>query len=114
MASRFEGVTLGVACPGTKVESKTYCVKGKAFLFVSRDDPIVLRFKVSATAAKAKTARVEVGAGGWSKLVLDGALPADFREWVAESHSLVGGSPRKAPTASKSPRKPSSKRKRAP
>jgi hypothetical protein len=100
IASRLDGVTEGVACAGTKIESKTYCVGGRAFLFVGAADPTVVRFKVASLAAAARKAGAEAGKGGWAKLVLDGALPARLGDFVAESYALVGGgkaTPRSVP-----------------
>ena len=91
IASRFDGVVEGVACAGTKIESKTYCVGDRAFLFVSAAEPPAVRFKVASLAAAAKKAGAEVGAGGWAKLILDGALPAGLPDFIAESYALVGG-----------------------
>lgn len=107
IASRFDGVEEGVACAGTKIESKTYCVRGRAFLFVGAAEPTVVRFKVGERAAAAKKAGAEVGAGGWAKIVLDGAPPAGFADLVAESYALVGGgkAPRGAAPKKKAKRK---------
>lgn len=101
VASRLEGVVEGVACAGTKAEAKTYCVGGQAFLFVSRAEPVTVRFKVSTSAARATKAGAIVGAGGWTKLVLANALPAGFAEWVAESRSLLQPATSKVPTVRK-------------
>jgi len=107
IASGFEGVVEGVACAGTKIESKTYCVDGRAFLFVSAADPTTVRFKVASLAAAARKAGAEVGAGGWAKLVLDG-LPTRLPDFVAESYALVGAAGKAPRTAA---RKKKAKRK---
>ncbi|HEX5135724.1 MAG TPA: hypothetical protein VFY93_02040 [Planctomycetota bacterium] len=112
ITSRFDGVVEGVACAGTKIESKTYAVRGRAFLFVGAAEPTVVRFKVGASAAAAKKAGAEVGAGGWAKIVLDGALPAGLDGLVAESYSLAGGGKAPAGRAARSTtRKRKAKRK---
>ncbi len=93
LATRHPNVTRGVACAGTELESTTYNVNDKAFLFVR---PNELRLK-------RKT--------GWVKVALAGTLPAQLGDWIAESYGLMtpirkaaarasGGA---APTAAGSP-----------
>jgi len=112
IASRFDGVVEGVACAGTRIESKTYCVGSRAFLFVGAADPTVVRFKVKSLAVAARKAGAEVGAGGWAKLVLDGPLPARLPDFVAESYALMGGGKATARgAAGKAPRRSARKKK---
>lgn len=88
-------VEVGIACAGTALESRTYRVKGKAFLFVSREH---LRLKLESSIGEARQHGAEVGTGGWTKLALD-ALPSGalLKRWIAESHALLGtNAPRKA------------------
>ena len=114
IVSRLDGVVEGVACAGTKLESKTYCVGGRAFLFVSASEPTTIRFKVASLAGAAKRAGAQVGAGGWSRLLLDGEIPAGLAELIAESHALMGGGRAPAKGApGRAPRKAGAKTKGA-
>ncbi|MCK6445570.1 MAG: hypothetical protein L6Q99_04195 [Planctomycetes bacterium] len=103
IARALEGVTRGVACAGTALESHTYKVDDKAFLFVSREH---VRLKLAEFAAEARKLGAEVGTGGWTKLSLD-ALPAEavLARWIAESHGLMRTSAPKRAAAKPSPAK---------
>ena len=91
LAAALPDVTRGVACAGTALESHTFNVNKKAFLFVSKKD---VRLKLGESAAKAKSLGFEVGANGWVKIPLaDLPVAAVLKKWVAESHALM------APTA---------------
>ena len=92
------GGSEGVACAGTALESKTFKVSDKAFLFIG---PKNARLKLVTSADEAKEwagkakSAVEFGKGGWVAIRFDGSkAPADsvLRRWVAESHSLFAGS----------------------
>ena len=105
IARRLPEVSEGLACAGTALESHTFQVGGKAFLFLSAK---VARLKLGNSAAEAKECGCEVGANGWVKLALDTLPPAAvLKRWVAESHGLLGGRgsgaavPRRAPAASR-------------
>lgn len=89
IALALPDVTQGVACAGTALESRTYCVGGKAFLFVSGKDA---RLKLADSAADATALGLLVGANGWVKLSL-AALPppAVMARWIGESHALLAG-----------------------
>lgn len=89
IARALEGVTRGVACAGTALESHTYKVDDKAFLFVSREHA---RLKLSVSVAEARRLGAQVGTGGWTKLTL-ADLPSDaaLARWIAESHGLMRG-----------------------
>ena len=91
IALALPGVDEGIACAGTALESRTYRVGTKAFLFVSAK---CARFKLSASTAEAKRLGCDVGANGWVKLALE-AMPSAsvVRRWIVESHGLVAGSP---------------------
>lgn len=93
-AKALPDVGEGVACAGTSIESKTFTVNGKAFLFVGSKN---LRLKLANSAseadrfAKHPSSAVQMGAGGWTTIRLaDGTVPEDavLRRWVAESHAL--------------------------
>jgi hypothetical protein len=96
IATALPGVTAGVACKGTKLESTTYDVGGKSFAFVRRTEAgVEVRIKLGASQAAAKQAGHGVGAGGWTKLVLDGAAPAALAGWIAESHGALAPKPKR-------------------
>lgn len=87
IALALPDVEEGIACAGTSLESRTYSVKKRNFLFVSGKEA---RLKLSKSAAEAKRLGCEVGANGWVKLPLDAMPPAAVvRRWIAESHDLV-------------------------
>src|SRR5689334_24763909 len=89
IALALPGVEQGIACAGTALESRTYLVEKKAFLFVSREHA---RLKLGSSIADARKRGAEVGSGGWTKLALSELPPAAvLRRWIAESHELVGG-----------------------
>jgi len=87
IALALPDVTQGIACAGTALESRTYQVKGKAFLFEAPKD---LRLKLASSAADAAKLGFSVGSNGWVKVPLD-ALPAApvLRRWIGESHALM-------------------------
>jgi len=89
IARALPGVEQGIACAGTALESRTYQVKGKSFLFVSKQQA---RLKLAASAPEARKLGFAVGANGWVTLPLDG-LPAAavLERWVGESHALISG-----------------------
>ncbi len=97
IARALPGVETGIACAGTSIESRTYKVGGKAFLFVSSKD---VRLKLGASAADAKKRGFEVGASLWVKL-LRASLPPDrvLAKWIAESHALMVSPPARAKRA---------------
>ena len=89
IARSLPDVTEGIACAGTKLESVTYQVRKKSFLFVSATE---LRLKLDASVAEAQRLGFTVGANGWVTARVD-VLPnlAVIRKWIAESHALAGG-----------------------
>jgi hypothetical protein len=79
----------GLACIGTALESRTYLVNKKAFLFVGKKEA---RLKLETSIDEATRLGFAVGSNGWVKLPLDGLPPAPVvRRWVKESHGLVAG-----------------------
>ena len=84
------------ACAGTKLESRTLKVRGKAFAFF-RPGHVMLKLDTSLAEAWAVAKgdpRVRVGAGGWVDLQHGDDLPIDARQlqrWLAESHGLLAG-----------------------
>ena len=96
-ALKLPDVTLGIACKGTALESTTYNANKKAFLFVGPKDARLKR------------------AAGWTKIDL--AAPpsdADVRAWVAESHALIAGEPKKPAKKKSAARKRSVAKKKSP
>ena len=87
IALALPGVEQGIACAGTALESRTYQVNKKSFLFVSKKQA---RLKLDASASEARKLGFAVGANGWVTVPLDG-LPAAavIKRWIAESYSLV-------------------------
>ncbi len=85
------GVERGVACAGTAIESKTFRCGKKAFLLVRAvDGGTELRVKLGASQPEAKRRGHQVGAHGWTKvLVANGDKPdmALLKRFVAESHA---------------------------
>lgn len=99
IALALPGVEEGVACAGTKLESRVYTAGKKSFLFVSSKE---VRLKLAASAQKAKALGFTVGANGWVKLPLD-ALPAAtvLRRWIGESYALASAGSRQVVARSK-------------
>jgi len=120
-ARRHPGIEEGVACAGTKLESRTVKVRGKAFAFFG---PGTLRLKLGASLAEAQQFAVRApdactaGAGGWIAVrYVAGAPPAAvLRRWLDESHALFAGSAAPATAAKKpaagKPRKAAAKAKK--
>jgi len=91
IALALPGVEQGIACAGTALESRTFRVNEKAFLFVSREHA---RLKLDRSLADARKRGADVGAGGWTKLNLDALPPTSIlRRWIAESHELLSSKP---------------------
>jgi len=101
IALALPGVDEGIACAGTALESRTHVANRKAFLYVSAD---CVRLELDRSVAEARKRGGQVGAGGWTKLAMDGLPPAtDLKRWIAESHGLIGaGSPGKRSSGSES------------
>jgi hypothetical protein len=78
IASALPGVGSGVACKGTSLESTTFTVKKKAFLFM----------RILGTACEL---RMKL-AGKWEKkLVPLDAPPHHLEKWLQESHASIAG-----------------------
>lgn len=98
LAHAHDGVEEGVACAGTAIESRTYIVRKKAFLFVQeKDDTLVLRMRLGASFKEAEKLAAttpkafEAGRGGWVKLAFaTGKPPREelLKRWISESYSL--------------------------
>lgn len=108
---KLPGVEEGVACAGTKLESRTLKVRGKAFAFFK---PASLMFKLGESLAEARALAAEspeqwrAGAGGWVEVKATGArLPlARLRRWLAESHALFANTTSGAGRPAKQTKKP--------
>jgi hypothetical protein len=93
-------VTEDVACKGTALESATFKLRGKAFLFVQpKAGSYIVRLKLQRSLSEASRRGYEVGANGWVKLTLASEdPPAVLAAWVDESRSIVAPpAARKAP-----------------
>lgn len=101
-ALRHANVKQTVACEGTAIESTSYTVNGKAFLFLrpraamlklgkSRDEAVTLATESPAT--------YKVGNGGWTTVAEPGKAPLTLmQKWIAESYALfANGSSKKSP-----------------
>ncbi len=94
-ALRHPDVEETVACQGTSVESASFKVKGKAFLFLRAGTAMVKLDKSRAEAARlaAKAPdRCKAGAQGWTTITLggDSAVPPELlKRWIDESYALM-------------------------
>ncbi|MFO0635722.1 MAG: hypothetical protein U0168_23015 [Nannocystaceae bacterium] len=97
------GVTEDVACKGTALESTSYKLGGRAFLFVQRKHgALVLRLKLAASADAAVRAGGTAGAHGWVTLTVPAEDPATaLQGWVHESRELVAGAKPAKPASAK-------------
>jgi hypothetical protein len=108
IAAALPDVEQGIACEGTAVESRTFKVNGKAFVFLRPGNAMV---KLDASLEEAKKVskgdpRVKPGSGGWTIIRLDdGGPPLPLmKQWITESFGLQAG-------AAKTPRKPAPRKK---
>jgi hypothetical protein len=87
-ALRHADVEEAVACKGTAVESASFKVRKKAFLFLSASHA---RVKLDASIAKARKLGCDVGKLGWVKVDLVTKTPplGTLRAWIAESYRLM-------------------------
>ncbi len=93
-ASRLPGVSESIACAGTALESKTFVVGKKSFVFIgTKDARLKLKhslFEATELSSKPRSA-IRVGTGGWVTIQLQAeVLPsvAVLRRWVKESYGL--------------------------
>jgi hypothetical protein len=99
-ARRLPDVEEGVACEGTAVESRTFRIGKKAFLFV-RPAALMLKVDESAEAVRrlaAKDDRYRIGAGGWVTVTLGSAPPPSLpliTRWMNESYRGMAAPKRK-------------------
>src|SRR5215831_1932547 len=110
-ARRHPGIEEGIACAGTKLESRTVKVRGKAFAFFGPD---TLRLKLGASLAEAQTFAAKspdacsAGAGGWVavRFATGGPPVAVLRRWLDESHALFVGAEGPKAVAKKPAKRP--------
>lgn len=103
LAAALAGTEQGIACAGTSLESRTFQVRRKTFLFLSKRQA---RLKLDSSAAEARKLGLPIGANGWVTLDLDALPPATvLKRWIAESHSLFA-----APVKSTPPKSPRSRK----
>jgi hypothetical protein len=107
-ALRHPNIEEGLACKGTVIESATFEVQGKAFLFL-RPEKAMLRLDRShgeaATLAAKKPACYKVGSGGWITISLSSPNDLSMKvlsSWVAKRYSLFAA--KRAPSSVKSKR----------
>lgn len=87
IARSLPEVEVGVACAGTSLESRTWNVGGKAFLFVSKKD---VRLKLDVSADEARARGFAVGKNLWATLPLEWLPPERvLTKWIAESHAAM-------------------------
>lgn len=121
-AGRLADVVAGIACAGTKLESHTLKVRGKAFAFLR---PGNLMFKLGDSLpeamelARAEPKQFQASAKGWVTVRYAAAMPAPkaalLARWLAESHALFASAPTRGGAPAKVPRRPgASQRTRAP
>ncbi len=92
----------GLSCKGTAIESATFKVNGKAFLFLR---PGTAMLKLDASLAEASKLAAEkpdgykVGSGAWVTIALSNPKELSMEvlaRWIAESHKLFASSQKKA------------------
>ena len=93
-ALRHPGVEESVACKGTAVESSSFKVGGKAFLFL-RSGTAMLKLEKSKSEAIELARRsphlCKTGSGGWTTVALTEPSelePGLLESWIAESYAL--------------------------
>lgn len=97
-ARKLPGVTLGIACRGTALESHTLKLGSKAFAFF-RPGTLMLKLATSLPAARTLAAsdpRVRAGASGWVTIDHADGLPVSattLHRWLRESHALFAAKP---------------------
>ena len=104
-ALRHRNVDEGLACKGTVIESATFKVNGKAFLFL-RPGKAMLKLAKSlgeaSKLARTKAGCYSVGSGGWITVDLTDpkqvSVPVLGR-WIAESYALFAETTGKKPKA---------------
>lgn len=91
LAAALPGVSTEVACAGTPLESTSYRVGKKSFLFVGARE---IRLKLGPSLGAAAAAGARPGAHGWVTCAV-GSLPAAIGDWVRESHALAAPAQRR-------------------
>ncbi len=115
IALELPEVEEGVACEGTPIEKRTIKVRGKAFLFLGRDDAML---KLEGSLAEAEqlaersSGRIKAGKGGWVTIKSPEAKEQKtLARWVVESHALMASAkPAKKKTAKKTAKKAPAKK----
>jgi hypothetical protein len=95
----------GLACKGTVIQSATFKVRGKAFLFL-RPGKAMLKLDTSQGAASKLAAKkpggYTIGAGGWATVDLSHPKEVSMKvlaSWIAESYGLFAA--KKTPSGGK-------------
>ena len=91
----------GVACQGTPLESHSFGVRGKSFLFLTlHDSGCTVRLKLRGSQAEATRLGMEspgrfvLGAHGWATVTLapgESAPSGLIERWIDESYRVVVG-----------------------
>jgi predicted DNA-binding protein (MmcQ/YjbR family) len=88
-----DGVEEGIACAGTVLESATFKVKKKAFLFVNEKNArlrLLASRQEAAQLAKKEPRRYVIGPQGWAKILLADPPPLELLlRWLDESYRAV-------------------------
>ena len=99
-AMQHDDVEEGIACKGSVIQSATFKVRGKAFLFL-RPGRVMVKLEASRAEAVKHAAkspdRYKIGAGGWATVTYtesrDVSLPM-LRRWIEESYRLFAAPPK--------------------
>ena len=99
LAAAHPDAERGVACPGTQVESTTYSIRGKSFVFLRlAGERFEARLKLEASRPEAtalqarQPAAYSIGTHGWAKLTWTTASPPPMdlvKRWIDESYQLM-------------------------
>jgi hypothetical protein len=106
-ALRHPEVLESVACKGTAIESASFKVRGKAFLFLRPGTAMMKLGRSLGEASRLATQssdRYKTGSSGWTTVALSEVNKASLKlieKWVAESYMLFSTSQPSAPTRGK-------------
>ncbi len=99
VALGYPQAELGVACPGTALESSTVKARDKAFLFMSGVGPsYTVRLKLCQSQSEAmqlaatEPGRYKVGAHGWTTISFSDSEPPPIelmKRWIDESYRAI-------------------------
>lgn len=94
-ALRHPDVQESVACQGTPIESATFKVRGRGFLFL-RSGRVMVRLGKSLEEASRPAGKkpgcFKVGSGGWTTVTFDSPKEASIKlleKWIGESYTIL-------------------------